>query len=66
MMLMAAIAFYGLFGAGFAAACDYEMCKRWPDWSGGSRVAGALACFILWPFTLGAMVASFLAQAIDT
>ncbi len=64
MMIVAAVAFYSLFGAGFAAACDYEICKRWPGWKGGTRVWGAILCFLLWPFLLGAMVASYLAQEI--
>jgi hypothetical protein len=65
MMTVAAIVFYGLFGGGFAAACDWEIRKRDPEWSGGLRFTGVVACFLLWPFLLGTMVASFFAQAIE-
>lgn len=65
MMLIAALVFYALFGVGFAGAVDYEIMKRWPDWDGVSRAAGAIGCFLIWPLVLGAMVASFFAQRIE-
>lgn len=65
MMLIGLLAVYFMFGVGFAAACDYEICKRWPNWSGSSRISGVVTCFLFWPFVLGAMVATFFAQAIE-
>lgn len=65
MMLIGFLAVYFMFGVGFAGAVDYEIMKRFPDWELLSRFLAAFVCFLCWPFVLGAMVASFFAQAIE-